>query len=53
MSDDIHGAEGDVWEEGHKDSDEFVTAYYINTLRTGSFKLFKCPFLGFLIILTL
>jgi len=25
----------------------------VNTLRTGSFKLFKCPFPGFLTILTL
>jgi len=34
----------------------FVTVHcrgYVNTLRTGSFKLFKRPFPGFLTILTL
>ena len=30
-----------------------VKATHLNTLRTGSFKLFKCPFPGFLTILTL
>jgi len=37
----------DKWShEGHRGG-------YINTLRTGSFKLFKRPFPGFLTILTL
>ena len=34
-------------------SDAFQGLHNINTLRTGSFKLFKRPFLGFLTILTL
>jgi len=37
-------------------SEQYVSecaVVYINTLRTGSFKLFKRPFQGFLIILTL
>jgi len=45
----------DRWKTGRKDrhGPHTVSFFLLNTLRTGSFKLFKRPFPGFLTILTL
>jgi len=37
----------------NNNNNDLQESEHLNTLRTGSFKLFKRPFLGFLTILTL